>query len=363
MEEFWANLPIGQVTWLVGAEPEAIAIAATSIPTDAPAIVHYLADRTAVQAEVVRAVLDQLETAVLDLFPAWLAAATGIDGTGGANVAAVRALARRLGAAGPHSGPFVADLAERALRRAGPQPDRYRPEVRAAGLARLVAESFGRRHAALLVRVPDDLSEAEQHALVGAGEWLAQRGPFGVWLTGGGLTGGGLTGGGQGAADRVGTRVVALPTPLAEPPARDTPARSVPLVTAPTTPRLTYPAPVGRPHPASAAEQALEAALASRPWAAGRAWNQTYQSGLLTNPIRLDLLWSAERCVVEVDGPEHGQPLQYAADRQRDVRLQLDGYAVLRFTNDQICTDIEAVVAQLERMIASRRVGLLREGS
>ncbi|MFC7646935.1 hypothetical protein ACFQX6_45140 [Streptosporangium lutulentum] len=85
----------------------------------------------------------------------------------------------------------------------------------------------------------------------------------------------------------------------------------------PTSPRssgaraartVAYPAVAGVPHPASSAEQALETALSSRDWATGRAWNQTYRSHPLANPVRLDLLWREERCVVEIDGPDHGSP-------------------------------------------------------
>jgi len=75
----------------------------------------------------------------------------------------------------------------------------------------------------------------------------------------------------------------------------------------------------------------------------------------MANPIRVDLMWSAEKCVVEVDGPEHRGMARFELDRRRDVRLQLDGFAVLRFTNRQIDHDVEAVVSQIERFISGRR--------
>jgi very-short-patch-repair endonuclease len=75
----------------------------------------------------------------------------------------------------------------------------------------------------------------------------------------------------------------------------------------------------------------------------------------LANLIRVDLLWAEERCVVEVDGPDHCGVLKFEADRRRDVNLQLEGFAVLRFTNDQILGDVATVRSQIERFIQSRR--------
>jgi very-short-patch-repair endonuclease len=192
--------------------------------------------------------------------------------------------------------------------------------------------------------VPEGLSALAEQVLVAAGEWLAHRGGFGVWLTGAPLL----------DVDRVEAMTVCLPGEVASL-VREVPD-SLPV---PARPAVRFPPLAGLPHPASRAEQALESALAARAWTAGRAWNQTYQSHLLANPIRVDLLWRAERCVVEVDGVEHCAPLMFAADRRRDVQLQLDGYAVLRFTNAQVINDIEAVVSQIERFIQGRRRGTL----
>lgn len=226
---------------------------------------------------------------------------------------------------------------------------RFTPEVRIVGLARVLAASFGRSHASILVHVPTGLSATAEEVLVAGCEWLAHRGELGVWLTGAPLV----------AVDRVETMTVSLP-PAVVSLARDLPEQAVRRPPAARVARtVTYPAVIGIPHPASIAEQALENALVSRDWATGRAWNQTYQSNLLTNPVRLDLLWRDERCVVEVDGLEHGAPLKYAADRQRDVRLQLDGYAVLRFTNVQVMTDTAAVINQIKRFLQKRRLEAL----
>ncbi|SNT24754.1 Protein of unknown function [Streptosporangium subroseum] len=388
---------------LHGTNADTIALSLDPLPDDAPAVVTYFADDTRSVAEMVTSVLCELEKAAISLFPAWLPGAEGIDGPGGAGRSAVRALALRTASVTGHFGPFLADLAERSLhgvdlaepslRNAGPagsspgraEPEglpfrgaepssrgvdparsplhgssppsarrtrrsaRFTPEVRVVGLARVLAASFGRSQASILVHVPTGLSATAEEVLVAGCEWLAHRGELGVWLTGAPLV----------TVDRVETMTVRLP-PAVVSLARDLPEPAVRRPPAARVARtVTYPAVIGIPHPASIAEQALETALISRDWATGRAWNQTYQSNPLTNPVRLDLLWRDERCVVEVDGPEHGAPLKYAADRQRDVQLQLDGYAVLRFTNVQVMTDTAAVINQIKRFLQNRRLEAL----
>jgi len=209
-------------------------------------------------------------------------------------------------------------------------------------LARVIARSYGRQASAVLVVAPAGLSADGERALVDGLEWLARWGGFGAWLTGAELV----------SVDWIPSVAVHLPEAVAsiereaatrqssEP--RDVPA-------------IAYPPIAGRPHPQSQAEQALESRLSTLPWAAGRAWNQTYQARPLEPPVRLDLLWREERCVVEIDGMEHADPLHYEADRRRDVQLHLDGYVVLRFTNDQVARDLTLVVCQIEQFIQARR--------
>jgi hypothetical protein len=175
------------------------------------------------------------------------------------------------------------------------------------------------------VHVPDGLGAAAQEVFVAGCEWLAQRARAGVWLTGAPLD----------AVDRV---------PTGRP--RRAQAGEA---------RMEYPAVAGRPHPGSPGELALEAALARCAWAVGRSWNQTYLPHPLAAPIRLDLLWERERCVVEIDGPDHRGAAKFAADRERDVLLQLDGYAVLRFVDVQVLTDIETVLRRIAQFLRGRR--------
>lgn len=344
----WAELPTDRVVRLIGANADVLSLSIDPLPDDAPVIVTYVAGESCSAVEMVAEVLCELEMAAVGLFPAWLPGAEGIDAPGGAGVSAVRALALRAASVTDHFGPFLADLAELSLesaREGGSRRSvRFGPEVRAAGLARVLAASFDRRHASILLQVPEGLPASAEEVLVAGCEWLAHRGELGVWLTGAPLV----------VVDRVEPMAVRLPAELAGL------ALGVPSSPeAPATRAIGYPAVAGMPHPASRAEKVLETALASCDWAAGRAWNQTYRSHSLANPIRVDLLWRNERCVVEVDGPEHRTPLIFAADRRRDVQLQLDGFAVLRFTNSHVMTDTETVVRQMERLLQSRRLGTL----
>lgn len=107
--------------------------------------------------------------------------------------------------------------------------------------------------------------------------------------------------------------------------------------------------------PGCSRERLLEERLATLAWARGRTWNQVRQPQPLAPPIRVDLMWPEARCVVELDGPDHRGALKYADDRRRDNTLVLDGYAVLRFTNDEVHDDVTRVLATIERLLTTRR--------
>jgi hypothetical protein len=325
---------------------EALALSLEPLPTDAPAVITYSPGQHSRPAQVVGNLLTRLDRTARELFPAWLPGAAPIDGDAGAAVLAVRAMALRYAEDSAQYGPFLADLAERALRRQAKAVTPFQPEVRAAGLAKVIASSFGRRRTAILVQVPDGLSIEDQNALVAGGRWLADCGDFGIWFAGGTVT----------AADAV--EIVAFTPPNPNGLLTDEPTCPDDLGLGDV---VGYPAIAGRPHPGSQAEQLLETGLRSVDWAVGREWNQLYQPHPLTNPVRLDLFWRSERCVVEIDGAEHRQPTRFAADRQRDVLLQLAGYAVLRFTNHQVLQHRDLVLAQIQQFLTGRRAGNHKE--
>jgi very-short-patch-repair endonuclease len=180
--------------------------------------------------------------------------------------------------------------------------------------------------------------------LAGACELLADRGRLSVWLVGEPLR----------AVDRVRVISMMMPEPLArltKAAAQDKPTDLGP------KPLLSYPSPLGAPRADSEAEQALERALAPHLWAAGREWNRRYQASELAREYRLDLCWPVDRIVVEVDGADHRRRLKWADDRTRDVHLQMNGYAVLRFANEDVLADVQLVVHQVHRVLSRRRQG------
>ncbi|WP_246240705.1 endonuclease domain-containing protein [Mycolicibacterium madagascariense] len=331
-----AHLPVDRVIRLAGLTDEQLAIALDPLPPGAPVVIGYCVDgQGPSQRDVVQDALVALASVALVLYPAWLPDAAVIETSGDFDLRVVRELAHRRAADSVHFGPFLADMAEAAL--SGHSPDRrIPPDVRAVGLSRIIAESYGRAGVVLLVAPPTSaIGEREQGRIAMALEWLAQHG-IGGWLVPDALP----------LVDRYPTWQVTVPAHLealrangsAEPP-----------------PVLDYPALAGRPHPGSATEQALERRLARCEWAVGRTWNQEYASHSLAPPIRVDLMWPAERCVVEIDGPEHRGSLNYAADRRRDNGLTLDGFAVLRFTNEEIDDDPLRVLAVIESLLSKKR--------
>ncbi|WFS01845.1 endonuclease domain-containing protein [Rhizobium tumorigenes] len=57
----------------------------------------------------------------------------------------------------------------------------------------------------------------------------------------------------------------------------------------------------------------------------------------------VDFACPSHRLIVEVDGSQHGDSEAVSYDQQRTLRLQQDGWTVLRFWNDDILKDIDAV--------------------
>jgi very-short-patch-repair endonuclease len=334
----WTELPLDQPIVIEGPAAHTLALSIEPLPADAPAVITYEAAAPRRAAHLIDDLLDQLDRVARELFPAWLPTAAVIDDPAGAGAIAVRSIALRAARDDDRFGPFLADLAERALR-GTPARERFTPEVRAAELAKVIARSFDRRRMAILIALPAGLTSENEQAFVSAGRWLADNGRYGIWFAGGAL----------GSIDNV----ARVPFPAMVSGSALTEASAVSEYSGGNA--VGYPAIAGRPHPASQAEQSLETALARVDWAAGREWNQVHQAHPLTNPVRVDLLWRAERCVVEIDGAEHREPLRFANDRQRDVQLQLAGYAVLRFTNTQVVHHRDLVMSQLRQFLDGRR--------
>lgn len=346
----WGDLPVGRVLRLAGVDynidANVVELVLNSSPKTGPAVITYVATECDSVPESVESILRELETLAIELFPAWLPEAERLSSPGSGGVAAARILATRLASSTRHFGPFLADLAARAIQHGGPLvPGQRGPngrsfpaESRAAGLARVIAATFGRESTALVVHVPEKLTSRGRTFLVAGCEWLAHRSGMGIWLVGPELP-------------RVETLCLEVP-PAVRRLAEEMTAP--PLITTAGVPPI-----AGSPHAGSAVERAMEAALAECAWAHGRTWNQTYKSrDPLFVMIRTDLMWAPEKCVVELDGPEHETFAQMERDRIRDRHLERDGFTVLRFTNQQVMDDLGAVLRHLEEFLRGRRLGM-----
>jgi very-short-patch-repair endonuclease len=325
---------------LVGVTTDELGVILDPLPFGAPVAIGYpLRAVGSTSASVVVDVLDRLEEVARMLLPCWLPDARHLDHSS-LDRRAVRALARRLASTTEHFGPFIADVAEAALV-GRPAAAGHPPDIRARGLARIIATAYGRDGVALVVSQVDELAAEDQRRAGVAFEWLANHGPIGVWLVGDTLR----------IVDRFRLVTVPVPDHLKDLGQRAlTPGREPHVVE--------FPSVAGRPHPGSAAEQRLEAYLSRCEWASGREWNQLHQTHPLELPIRVDLMWRQCRCAVEIDGPDHLGILKYADDRRRDNTLALSGFTVLRFINSDVIDDPAKAAATIEKLLQLRR----REG-
>ncbi|GLX92384.1 DUF559 domain-containing protein [Herbidospora sp. NBRC 101105] len=317
------------------------------LPETGPAVVTYAAAECDSVPELVGSILQELETLAVKLFPDWLPEGGKLDGPGGGGMAAARVLAMRMATGTRHFGPFLAELAAHAIQHRDPfalglrstRSRAFPAEVRAAGLARVVGAAFRRCEVALVVHVPEKLSSHGETVLVAGSEWLAHQSGMGVWLVGP-------------EVKRVETVHLKVPEAVARL-ARELPPSETPVEV------LRVPPLRGEPARYSEVEQAVEKALLDCPWAHGREWNQTYAStDSLFVTIRTDLMWAREKCVVELDGPEHRTAAKAEMDRIRDRRLERDGFTVLRFTNEQVLDDLPAVLRRIKEFLLGRRLGL-----
>lgn len=79
-------------------------------------------------------------------------------------------------------------------------------------------------------------------------------------------------------------------------------------------------------------------------------------------PARADVLFAAERLILEVDGAGHHGPASFQADRTRQNRLVAAGYTLLRFTwadlterPDDVVRQVRATLTRLRRDDRRRR--------
>ncbi|MBW3607527.1 MAG: endonuclease domain-containing protein [Actinobacteria bacterium] len=74
---------------------------------------------------------------------------------------------------------------------------------------------------------------------------------------------------------------------------------------------------------------------------------------VIVEDAEVDFFWRAHRLIVETDGREfHLTPQAFERDRERDARLTMMGYRVVRFTHRRLVTDAAAVAQTLRALLA-----------
>jgi very-short-patch-repair endonuclease len=68
-----------------------------------------------------------------------------------------------------------------------------------------------------------------------------------------------------------------------------------------------------------------------------------------------DFVCHSGRVIVELDGESHDFESRRKIDRRRDAWFESQGYAVLRFTNDQVLRELEGVVHVIRETVCTRR--------
>ena len=61
-----------------------------------------------------------------------------------------------------------------------------------------------------------------------------------------------------------------------------------------------------------------------------------------------DFLCLTEKIVIEVDGEYHNDPQQQQEDQWRTEYLESKGYKVIRFTNEEVNSDIKGVISKIK---------------
>ena len=78
-------------------------------------------------------------------------------------------------------------------------------------------------------------------------------------------------------------------------------------------------------------------------------------------PIRnyiADYVCFSAKLIVELDGESHDFEVRQRADHDRDAFFLSEGFQTLRFTNEQVMSNLEGVVEAIRQAAASRASGL-----
>lgn len=109
---------------------------------------------------------------------------------------------------------------------------------------------------------------------------------------------------------------------------------------------------IGSPHPRSRGEQLLAERLQRDPQLRGLFGHNQPVNTRCGRRFLVDLLWEDGRVVVEVDGYYyHNNSIAFAGDRDRDYRLFISGYRVLRLTHDEVVRDTELAMEKIRDVV------------
>jgi very-short-patch-repair endonuclease len=78
-------------------------------------------------------------------------------------------------------------------------------------------------------------------------------------------------------------------------------------------------------------------------------------------PYFVDFYCSSARLVVEINGPAHDHPDQWAKDERRVAWLEAQGYRVVRIAVEEISSDLDQVLYRIyAELVAREQMGYTR---
>ena len=105
-----------------------------------------------------------------------------------------------------------------------------------------------------------------------------------------------------------------------------------------------------------------ETAEEKRLWSflrAGKLEGNKFRRQCGIGPYIADFCCTGARLVIELDGGIHKQTVEY--DHERDAYLIGAGYRVIRFSNEQVRDNVDAVLAVVRSEINSSKISLLTD--
>jgi len=87
-----------------------------------------------------------------------------------------------------------------------------------------------------------------------------------------------------------------------------------------------------------------------------RLWHEVRRSALghkfrrqhALGPYIVDFICLAQKLIIELDGGQHGEPENAAKDTERTAWLEERGYKVIRFWNNDVLENMDAVLIRIQ---------------